>query len=100
MVVPSMTILAEPTVSVVDKYAGKHNTKTIAQAYLEYLYSEEGQRIAAKHYYRPRMEKIAAEYAHQFPIANTFTIDQAFGGWAKAQKAHFDDGGTFDQIYQ
>ena len=99
IVAPSLSILAEPPVAVVDKVAEKHGTKLTAQAYLDYLYSEEGQNIAAKHYYRPRDAKVAAKYAAQFPKLKLVTIDDTFGGWQKAQKAHFADGGTFDQIY-
>ena len=86
--------------AIVDKVADKHGTRKLAQAYLEYLYSDEGQDIAARNYYRPRDPKIAAKYAKQFPKLNLFTIDEVFGGWAKAQKTHFADGGVFDQIYQ
>lgn len=100
IIVPSLSILAEPPVAVVDKVADKRGTRKVAQAYLEYLYSDEGQDIAGKHYYRPRVEKIAAKYSKQFPKVNLFTIDEVFGGWAKAQKTHFADGGTFDQVYQ
>jgi sulfate transport system substrate-binding protein len=100
LVVPSTSILAEPPVSVVDKVADKHGTRKIAQAYLEYLYAPEGQDIAARNFYRPRVEAIAAKYAVQFSKLNLFTIDQVFGGWQKAQPTHFADGGTFDQIYQ
>ncbi|MDQ9170398.1 sulfate ABC transporter substrate-binding protein [Oxalobacteraceae bacterium R-40] len=100
VVAPSISILAEPPVAVVDKNADKKGTRKVAEAYLQYLYSEEGQEIAAQNYYRPTLEKVAKKYAAQFPKVNLFTIDQAFGGWAKAQKAHFADGGTFDQIYQ
>jgi sulfate transport system substrate-binding protein len=99
VVAPSVSILAEPPVAVVDKVANKHKTAAVAKAYLEYLYTPEGQEIAAKHYYRPRNEAVAARYAKQFPQVALFTIDQLFGGWAKAQKTHFDDGGVFDQIY-
>lgn len=99
IVVPSATILAEPPVTLVDKNVDKHGTRAAAQAYLDYLYTPEGQEIAAKHYYRPRLEAVAAKYAQQFPKVNTFTIDDTFGGWQKAQKAHFADGGVFDQIY-
>lgn len=99
VVVPSVSILAEPPVSVVDKVAAKHGTSEIAKAYLEYLYSEEGQEIAARNFYRPRNEKIAAKYARQFPKITFFTIDDTFGGWTKAQKVHFADGGVFDNIY-
>lgn len=100
MVVPSISILAEPPVAVVDQVGEKKGTRTVAQAYVEYLYSEEGQRIAGKHYYRPRLAKVAAEFAQQFPNVKLFTIDEVFGGWQKAQKTHFNDGGIFDQIYQ
>jgi len=100
IVVPSLSILAEPSVAVVDKVAEKRGTAEVAKAYLEYLYSAEGQEIAAKHYYRPRMATVAAKYADLFPVLNLVTVDGAFGGWQKAQKEHFADGGTFDQIYQ
>ena len=83
-----------------DKVVDKRGTRAVAQAYLEYLYTEEGQKIAAKNYYRPRLAAVAAEYAKQFPKVNLFTVDEVFGGWQKAQKTHFADGGTFDQIYQ
>ncbi len=99
VVTPPISILAEPPVSIVDKVAAKHGTTEVAKAYLEYLYSEEGQEIAAKNYYRPRNEKIAAKYASQYPKISLFTIDDTFGGWTKAQKRHFDDGGVFDKIY-
>ena len=97
---PSVSILAEPPVAVVDKVVSKRGTREVAQAYLEYLYSEEGQEIAAKNYYRPRLESVAAKYANQFPKVNLFTIDEVFGGWQKAQATHFADGGVFDQIYK
>jgi sulfate/thiosulfate-binding protein len=100
IVAPSISILAEPPVTVVDKVAARKGTKAIAEAYVQYLYSPEGQEIAAKHYYRPRDEKVAAKYANRFAKVQLFTIDQAFGGWQAAQKAHFADGGTFDQIYK
>jgi sulfate/thiosulfate-binding protein len=100
IIMPSVSILAEPPVTVVDKVANKRGTSTVAQAYLEYLYTEEGQKIVAKHYYRPRLAAAAAEYAGQFPAVPLFTIDEMFGGWQKAQQTHFADGGTFDQIYQ
>jgi len=100
VVAPSVSILAEPPVAVVDRVAAKHNTKAVAQAYLEYLYTPEGQAIAARHYYRPRLAAVADKYAAQFPKLTLFTIDEVFGGWAKAQRTHFADGGTFDQIYQ
>jgi sulfate transport system substrate-binding protein len=98
IVVPSVSILAEPPVAVVDKIAEKRGTLEVAQAYLEYLYSDEGQELAAKHYYRPRSQEVQAKYADQFPELELFTIDE-FGGWRKAQETHFADGGTFDQIY-
>jgi sulfate/thiosulfate-binding protein len=100
IVAPSVSILAEPPVALVDRVAAKHNTKAIAQAYLEYLYTPEGQEIAARHYYRPRLEAVAVKYADRFPKLTLFTIDEAAGSWARAQKAHFADGGIFDQIYQ
>jgi sulfate transport system substrate-binding protein len=100
IVAPSVSILAEPPVSVVDKVVDKRGTRAVAQAYLEYLYTEEGQKIAAKNYYRPQLAAVATEYAKQFPKVNLFTVDEVFSGWQKAQKTHFADGGTFDQIYQ
>jgi sulfate transport system substrate-binding protein len=100
VVAPSVSILAEPPVAVVDKVVKRNGTTAVAQAYLEYLYSEEGQEIAAKHYYRPRNAAVAAKYAGQFPKVNLLTIDEVFGGWQKAQQTHFADGGVFDQIYQ
>ncbi len=99
IVVPSVSILAEPPVTLVDKVADKRKTRAVAQAYLEYLYSEEGQDLAGKHYYRPTNPKYVEKYAKQFPTVNLFKIDDVFGGWQKAQKEHFSDGGTFDQIY-
>jgi sulfate/thiosulfate-binding protein len=98
IVAPSVSILAEPPVAVVDRVAIKHKTAAIARAYLEYLYTPEGQEIAARHYFRPILPAVAGKYAAQFPKIQLFTIDQAFGGWAKAQPAHFADGGVFDQI--
>ncbi|HYU32209.1 MAG TPA: sulfate ABC transporter substrate-binding protein [Thermoanaerobaculia bacterium] len=98
LVVPSVSILAEPPVTVVDKYANKHKTGAVAKAYLDFLYSPEGQEIAARNYYRPRNPAVAAKYAQQFPQVQLFTIGQMFGGWTKAQKEHFADGGIFDQI--
>jgi sulfate transport system substrate-binding protein len=86
-------------VSVVDKVVDKRGTRAVATAYLEYLYSPEGQEIAGRHYYRPVDAAVAAKYATQFPKIELFTIDQAFGGWTKAQKTHFADGGVFDRIY-
>ena len=99
IVVPSLSILAEPPVTVVDKVVDRRGTRKIAEAYLQHLYSEEGQEIAAKHYYRPINEKIAAKYASQFPKLKLLTVDEIAGGWTKAQKTHFADGGIFDQIY-
>ena len=98
LVTPSVSILAEPPVAVVDKVAGKRGTKAVAQAYLEFLYTPEGQGIAAKNHYRPRLESVAQKYAADFPKLNLFTIDEVFGGWQKAQRIHFNDGGVFDQI--
>ena len=100
LVAPSVSILAEPPVAVVDKFAKKHGTEAMAKAYLEYLYSPEGQEIAAKNHYRPRLESVAQKHAADFPKLNLFTIDEVFGGWAKANKMHFADGGAFDQIQQ
>lgn len=100
IVVPSLSILAEPPVAIVDKVVDKKGTRDLAEAYLQYLYSEEGQEIAAKNFYRPTDTKIAAKYASQFPAIKLFKIDDAFGGWKNAHKVHFSDGGTFDQIYQ
>ncbi len=100
IVVPSLSILAEPPVTVVDKFAKKHGNEQVAKAYLEYLYTEEGQEIAAKNYYRPISETVAKKYESQFPKVSFVKIDDDFGGWQKAQKTHFSDGGTFDQIYQ
>lgn len=100
IVVPSTSILAEPPVSVVDRVAKRHGTEAVAKAYLEYLYSPEGQDIIARHFYRPRLESVAQKYSAQFPQVKLFTVDEVFGGWQKAQKNHFDDGGTFDQIFQ
>jgi sulfate transport system substrate-binding protein len=99
IVVPNLSILAEPPVTVVDKVVDKRGTRKLATAYLEYLYSEEGQDIAGKNFYRPRSEKAAAKYANVFAKVTLFTIDDVFGGWQKAQAAHFADGGIFDQIY-
>ena len=99
IVTPSLSILAEPTVSVVDKVVDKRGTRKIAEAYLQYLYSDEGQDIAGRNFYRPTSEKAKAQYGKQFAQLKLFTIDEAFGGWAKADAAHFADGGTFDQIY-
>jgi len=98
IVAPSTSILAEPPVAVVDRVAGKHKTAAVAKAYLEFLYTPQGQELAAKNYYRPRSPQVAAKYAAQFPAMKLFTIDEVFGGWAKAQKTHFDSGGVFDQM--
>ncbi|HTY89065.1 MAG TPA: sulfate ABC transporter substrate-binding protein [Candidatus Acidoferrum sp.] len=100
IVTPSLSILAEPPVAVVDKIAKKHGTAEVAQAYLEYLYSDEGQDIAGRNFYRPRDAKAAAKYAGQFSPVKLVTVDEVFGGWQKAQKTHFADGGVFDQIFQ
>jgi sulfate/thiosulfate transport system substrate-binding protein len=100
LVTPSLSILAEPPVTVVDKVVDRKGTRKVAQAYLEFLYSSEGQEIAARHFYRPRSEAVLAKYAKQFPAVQLFRIDTVFGGWKNAQKTHFDDGGVFDQIYQ
>ena len=100
IVVPSLSILAEPTVTVVDKVVDKRKTRALATAYLEYLYSEEGQEIAAQNYYRPTLDSVAKKYESKFPKVNLVKIDEVFGGWQKAQKTHFADGGTFDEIYQ
>ena len=99
VVYPSSSILAENPVSVVDKVVDKRKTRPLAQAYLEYLYSEEGQEIAARHYLRPRLESVAAKHKADFKPIELFTVDEVFGGWTKAQKTHFADGGVFDQIY-
>ncbi len=99
IVTPSLSILAEPPVTVVDKVVKKKGTAEVAKAYLEYLYSEEGQDIAGKNFYRPTSEKAAAKYASQFAKVQLFTISEGFGSWANAQKAHFADGAIFDQIY-
>ena len=98
IVTPSLSILAEPPVSVVDKVVDKRGTRKVAEEYLKYLYSPEGQDIAGKNYYRPTDSKVAAKYSKQFAPVKLFTIDDVFGGWTKAQKAHFSDGGVFDQI--
>jgi sulfate transport system substrate-binding protein len=100
IVTPSISILAEPPVAVVDKVVDKKGTRKVAEAYLDYLYTEKGQEIAAKNFYRPRNEKVAAKYASQFPKVKLFTVDEVFGGWKKAQERHFNDGGVFDSIYQ
>ncbi|HLZ66582.1 MAG TPA: sulfate ABC transporter substrate-binding protein [Aliidongia sp.] len=100
IVVPSISILAEPTVAVVDTNVDKHGTRALAEEYLKFLYSTEGQELAAKHYFRPRLAEVAAKYADRFPALDLVTIDHDFGGWQAAQAKHFADGGTFDQIYK
>lgn len=99
IIAPSLSILAEPPVAVIDKVVDKKGTRAVAQAYLEYLYSPEGQELAGQNYFRPTDPAVAKKFAGQYPKVNMFTIDQVFGGWAKAQKTHFADGGVFDQIY-
>ena len=100
MVVPSLSILCEPPVTVVDKVVDKHGTRDVAEAYLAYLYTEGGQKLGAKYHYRPTMKVVADEYGDKFPEIDLLTIDEVFGGWHKAQQTHFSDGGTFDRIYQ
>ncbi len=99
VVIPTLSILAEPPVAVVESNAKKHGTFALAQAYLQFLSSPQGQEIATRHFYRPRDESVLAAHAAQFPKLNLFTIDERFGGWAKVQAEHFSDGGVFDQIY-
>ena len=99
IVYPPLSILAEPPVAVVDVNVDRRGTRAVAQAYLEHLYSAEGQELAARHFYRPTDPAVAARYARQFPKLQLFTIDEVFGGWARAQQTHFNDGGVFDQIY-
>jgi sulfate/thiosulfate transport system substrate-binding protein len=99
VVVPARSILAEPPVAVVDRVVDRRGTRAVAQAYLEFLYSPDGQEIAARHHYRPRDPKVAARHASEFPKLELVTVDAAFGGWQKAQATHFADGGVFDQIY-
>jgi sulfate transport system substrate-binding protein len=100
IIVPSTSMLAEPSVTLVDGVVDRRGTRDVALAYLEYLYSPEGQDIAARHHYRPRDEQVAAKHAGTFASVKLFTIDEAFGGWQNAQKTHFGDGGVFDQIYR
>jgi sulfate transport system substrate-binding protein len=100
IVIPSISILAEPPVAVVEKNTKKHGTEALAKAYLTHLYSPEAQDIVGKHFFRPRDKKALAKWSRNFPKINLVTVDNEFGGWGKAQKKHFDDGGTFDQIYQ
>lgn len=97
---PSISILAEPPVTVVDRYVDKHGTREVAEAYLQFLYTKQGQELAAKHYYRPRSEEVLKAHTPAFPKIELFTIDEVFGGWSKAQKEHFADQGIFDQIYK
>jgi sulfate/thiosulfate transport system substrate-binding protein len=99
IIAPSVSVLAEPPVAVVDKVASSHGTTAVAKAYLEYLYSDEGQEIIARSYYRPRNAAVAKKYASVFPRIKLFTVDGMFGGWQKAQKTHFEDNGVYDQIY-
>ncbi|MBN2309431.1 MAG: sulfate ABC transporter substrate-binding protein [Candidatus Hydrogenedentes bacterium] len=99
IVVPSVSIRAEPPVALIDKNVDKHGTREVAQAYLEFLYTEPGQEICAKHYYRPSNAAVLEKFAAQYPEVDMFTIDEYFGGWDEAQAKHFSDGGTFDQIY-
>jgi sulfate/thiosulfate-binding protein len=100
IIYPSISILAEPPVSIVDRVVDRKGTRAAATAYLEYLYSPEGQEIAAQNFYRPRLQEVAEKYRKQFPKIEQFTVDDLFGGWSKAQKTYFDDDGIFDQIYQ
>jgi len=98
--VPSVSILAEPPVALVDANVDRHGTRAAAEAYLAFLYDKQGQEIAARNFYRPRLEEVAARYAEQFPQIPLFTVDELFGGWRQAQATHFADGGVFDQIYK
>jgi sulfate transport system substrate-binding protein len=100
VVTPSVSILAEPPVAVVDRVVDKRGSRELAEAYLQFLSGETGQDIAARHFYRPRLAAVAARHAEQFQQVSLFTIEEVFGGWQKAQQAHFSDGGVFDQIYQ
>ena len=100
IVIPSLGILAEPPVAIVDRNVDRRGTRKVAEEYLNFLYTEQGQEIAAKHYYRPGLESVAQKHADQFPVIDLFTIDEVFGGWQKAQKTHFADNGIFDQIYE
>jgi sulfate transport system substrate-binding protein len=100
VVIPSLSILAEPPVTWVDAVVERKGTEAAARAYLEFLYTPEAQEAAARHFYRPSLESVAERYREQFPAVETFTIDDAFGGWAEAQRVHFDDGGEFDRLYQ
>jgi sulfate transport system substrate-binding protein len=96
---PSLSILAEPPVTVVDKVVDHRGTRQVAEAYLKFLYTTQGQQTIAQNFYRPRDQQVAAQFAGQFPAVKLVTIDDTFGGWDKAQASHFDDGGTFDEIY-
>ena len=98
IVIPSLSILAEPPVAWVDRTVVKRGTRAVAQAYLEYLYGPEGQEIAARHFFRPRLDSVAQRHAATFPKINLFTIEEVFGGWQNAQATHFNEGGVFDQI--
>ena len=100
IVAPSLSILAEPPVAVVEKVAEEKGSKALAEAYLNYLYTPEAQELIAKYHYRPRLEEVAKKHEADFQKITLFTIDDVFGGWKSAQKTHFDDGGIFDQIYQ
>ncbi len=100
IVAPAESILAEPPIALIDKVVDKRGTRPVAQAYLDYLYSDEGQKLIGKHFYRPSNPAIAAQFAGQFPAIRLFTIDERLGGWRQAQQTHFADGGVFDQIYQ
>jgi sulfate transport system substrate-binding protein len=100
LIAPSVSVLTEPPVTIVDKNVDKHGTRAVAEAYLQFLYTPQGQEVVAKHYYRPRDPAAFAKYKSQFPELKLFTVDELFGGWAKAQPTHFNDGGIFDQIYQ
>ena len=99
IVTPSISILAEPPVAVVDKVADKRGTRAVAEAYLNFLYSKDGQEIAVANFYRPRLKEVADKHGDQFSKLELFTIDDVFGGWQKAQRTHFADGGIFDKIY-
>jgi sulfate transport system substrate-binding protein len=97
-IVPSLSILAEPSVAWVDRYVDKHGTHALAEAYLRFLYSEEAQEIAAQHFYRPRSERVLRQHSDQFPLLTLFSVDEVFGGWQAAHAAHFADGASFDQL--
>jgi sulfate transport system substrate-binding protein len=100
LVVPSVSILAEPPVAVIDHNAARNHSRAVADAYLRFLYSDEGQELAARHYFRPRSPRLATRYASRYPALRLFTVDSMFGGWTRAHTEHFADGGTFDRIYQ